>query len=176
MVASGRQVGHQPDGFHLAAVVKGHYGFFEFPYGSESTCSRAACLSTLHCISMGFSCGVYGGRNTSRMFLICRLYEYSVTILDLSHEALSRISRLNLGLVLNNSCRNSMIDLQNDLEFCRFSILYPSVPKDTEQPYGLFGESLPDGVVPSMAGRHPYPAPCQIWKAASSHTITAWPC
>ena len=27
-----------------------------------------------------------------------------------------------------------------------------------------------------LAGRHPYPAPCQIWTAASSHTITAWPC
>ena len=51
---------------------------------------------------------------------------------------------------------------------------YTSAPKEPSNLTGLLGN--PRLMVScTLAGRHPYLAPDQIWTAVSSYAITAWP-
>ncbi len=71
----------------------------------------------------------------------------------------------NLGQVLSSSCRNPMN--VSELIASVIRMWHPSVPKE---PNSLtdFLENPCLMVSCPLAGRHPYPAPDQIWTATSS--------
>ena len=63
-------------------------------------------LSSLHCVSIGLSCGVYGGRNIGRMSPFVESMNL-FTASDLWYMALSS-TRTNFGYIFWGSLRNSM--------------------------------------------------------------------